>query len=213
MFLLKLQCTLFTTRKLFKTLKHFSFTERKEGRAKWGSNICLFLERFYCSCFKYWSFSNKVFLRIKSLKKKIMSTAMPRFVRPWRAPLIHLTAFLSEGSSTGCNPLVKAPQGLSDNDIIAVKPFCVLMHFNAQSTVYCRINSVWFATSWGLLYMRLSCNNIALRSLWPELFFQSIFETLPKIGSYRLHRSSISLLWRTVIKTLHLEKEKICWIN
>ena len=32
--------------------------------------ICLFLERFYCSCFKYWSFSNKVFLKIKSLKKK-----------------------------------------------------------------------------------------------------------------------------------------------
>ena len=32
----------------------------------------LFLERFYCSCFKYWSFSNKVFLKIKSLKKKIL---------------------------------------------------------------------------------------------------------------------------------------------
>ena len=25
---------------------------------------------FFCSCFKYWSFSNKVFLKIKSLKKK-----------------------------------------------------------------------------------------------------------------------------------------------
>ena len=24
----------------------------------------------FCSCFKYWSFSNKVFLKIKSLKKK-----------------------------------------------------------------------------------------------------------------------------------------------
>ena len=28
------------------------------------------LERFYCSCFKCWGFSNKVFLKIKSLKKK-----------------------------------------------------------------------------------------------------------------------------------------------
>ena len=34
----------------------------------WGN--FLFLERFYCSCFKYWSFLNKVFLKIKSLKKK-----------------------------------------------------------------------------------------------------------------------------------------------
>ena len=34
------------------------------------STIFLFLERFYCSCFKYWSFSNIVFLKIKSLKKK-----------------------------------------------------------------------------------------------------------------------------------------------
>ena len=30
----------------------------------------LFLERFYCFCFGYWTFSNKVFLKIKSLKKK-----------------------------------------------------------------------------------------------------------------------------------------------
>ena len=34
----------------------------------WGN--FLFLERFYCSCFKCWGFSNKVFLKIKSLKKK-----------------------------------------------------------------------------------------------------------------------------------------------
>ena len=33
----------------------------------WGN--FLFLERFYCSCFKYWSFSSGVFLKIKSLKK------------------------------------------------------------------------------------------------------------------------------------------------
>ena len=31
---------------------------------------CTFLERFYCFCFKYWSFSNIVFLKIKSVKKK-----------------------------------------------------------------------------------------------------------------------------------------------
>ena len=33
--------------------------------------IILWFERFYCSCFKCWGFSNKVFLKkIKSLKKK-----------------------------------------------------------------------------------------------------------------------------------------------
>ena len=36
----------------------------------WGI-ILLFLERFYCSCFEYWSFSNKVFLKIKSPQKKL----------------------------------------------------------------------------------------------------------------------------------------------
>ena len=30
----------------------------------------LFLERFYCSCFWYWGFSNKVFLKNKVPQKK-----------------------------------------------------------------------------------------------------------------------------------------------
>ena len=40
--------------------------------AMWCDNVRKYILFTYyvCSCFKYWSFSNKVFLKIKSLKKK-----------------------------------------------------------------------------------------------------------------------------------------------
>ena len=53
----------------------------------WGN--FLFLERFYCSCFWYWGFSNKVFLKkIKSLNKvpkKIENCGDFRWIGPLKS--------------------------------------------------------------------------------------------------------------------------------
>ena len=49
------------------------------------------LERFYCSCFKYWSFSNKVFLKMGSLKKKKKKVTYP--TPPPRSVLSRFSAF------------------------------------------------------------------------------------------------------------------------
>ena len=59
------------------TVEFFFFVVFSGNILKLGSICLLFLERFYCSCFKYWSFSNKVFLKIKSLKKKKKKICLP----------------------------------------------------------------------------------------------------------------------------------------
>ena len=59
----------------------------------------------FCSCFKYWSFSNKVFLKIKSLKKNLKNekkVAVSDTSIPTSCPKPQLSTF--EGSPWGEGP-------------------------------------------------------------------------------------------------------------